>query len=279
MIGVIDVGGGLRGIYGAGVFDYCIEQGIDFDFGIGVSAGSANISSYLAGQCKRNYKYYSEYAFRKEYMGLGNLIHSGSYLNLEYIYGTLSNSDGEYPLNYKAMVASGKKFEIVTTNAQTGKPVYFSLKDMSQDDYAPIKASSCVPVIDKPYQIKGVPYYDGGISDPIPVNRAFRAGCDRAVLILTRPKDEYRVSKTDARLARLLKKKYPASAYDLAHRGEVYNKQLDLAKKYETKGKLLIIAPKDISGMKTLNKDLDAMNYLYQQGYEDAKAINTFIQE
>ena len=40
MTGIVDVGGGLRGIYGAGIFDYCMEQGIHFDYCIGVSAGS-----------------------------------------------------------------------------------------------------------------------------------------------------------------------------------------------------------------------------------------------
>jgi len=28
--GVIDVGGGLRGIYAAGIFDYCMDKGIQF---------------------------------------------------------------------------------------------------------------------------------------------------------------------------------------------------------------------------------------------------------
>ncbi len=50
--GVIDVGGGLRGVYAAGVFDYCMDQKIQFDLGIGVSAGSANVASYIAGQKK-----------------------------------------------------------------------------------------------------------------------------------------------------------------------------------------------------------------------------------
>ena len=50
LIGVIDVGGGLRGIYGAGVFDFCLDNNINFDYGIGVSAGSANIASILAKQ-------------------------------------------------------------------------------------------------------------------------------------------------------------------------------------------------------------------------------------
>ena len=48
--GIVDVGGGLRGVYAAGVFDYCLDAGIHFDVGIGVSAGSANVISYIAGQ-------------------------------------------------------------------------------------------------------------------------------------------------------------------------------------------------------------------------------------
>lgn len=47
--GIIDVGGGLRGIYGAGVLDRCMEEGVRFDCCIGVSAGSANMSSYVPG--------------------------------------------------------------------------------------------------------------------------------------------------------------------------------------------------------------------------------------
>ena len=47
-LGVIDVGGGLRGIYAVGIFDYCMDKGIAFDLGIGISAGSANLASYAA---------------------------------------------------------------------------------------------------------------------------------------------------------------------------------------------------------------------------------------
>ena len=47
-IGNFDVGGGLRGIYAAGVFDWCMENGVQFDYGIGISAGSANLASYLS---------------------------------------------------------------------------------------------------------------------------------------------------------------------------------------------------------------------------------------
>lgn len=85
--GVIDVGGGLRGIYGAGVLDRCLEEDLRFDLCIGVSAGSANMASYLAGQHGRNKPFYDEYSFRREYMSVHNLIRKHSYLDLGYVYG------------------------------------------------------------------------------------------------------------------------------------------------------------------------------------------------
>ena len=277
MTGVVDVGGGMRGVYGAGVFDFCMDHGISFDSCIGVSAGAANISSYAAGQRGRNYQFYLNYAFRKEYMGMKNYVRDRSYINLEYIYGTLSNSDGEYPLDFKAMRSCGKRIQVVATDARTGKAVYFGMEDMQQDQYGPIKASSCVPVVNRPYWISSVPYFDGGLSDPIPVNRAFRGGCDRVVLILTRPKDYYRKASNDLAFSRILHRTYPKAAKRLADRAATYNRQLDLAKSYEKRGKVLILAPKDISGMKTLKKDRKAMELMYEEGYEDAKAILDFI--
>ena len=46
-LGVVDVGGGLRGIYAVGVLDYCMDHQIHFDLGIGVSAESANLACQL----------------------------------------------------------------------------------------------------------------------------------------------------------------------------------------------------------------------------------------
>ena len=79
MIGLVDVGGGERGAYGAGILDYCLEKQITFDYFAGVSAGAANIVSFLARQKGRNYRFYTEYSFRGRYMGLPAFLHSGSY--------------------------------------------------------------------------------------------------------------------------------------------------------------------------------------------------------
>ncbi|MBQ8306429.1 MAG: patatin family protein [Blautia sp.] len=277
MIGIIDVGGGLRGIYGAGVLDYCMDNGISFDYCAGVSAGAANLCSYLAGQRGRNYHFYTEYAFRKEYMSLKSFLKSGSYINLEYVYGTLSNRDGENPLDYEAMKNCGKIFKIVATNARTGRPKYFNLKDLKQDDYGPVKASSCVPIVNRPYVIGGVPYFDGGLTDPIPVRKALKDGCEKVVVVLTRPVDFYRNPKKDVRMARLLLKSYPNSARALARRSAYYNRSLELCKEYQRDGKVLIVAPADIGGMSTLTRNQEAIEMMYREGLKDARAIESFL--
>ena len=277
MTGIVDVGGGLRGIYGAGVFDYCLDNGITFEYCIGVSAGSANIASYLAGQKGRNYKYYMEYSFRKEYMGLHNMLHTGSYLNLDYIYGELSEKNGENPLDFEKLAKSESIMKVVALNAVTGETIYFDKSNMSQDNYDILKASSCIPVVCEPYIVGGIPCYDGGLADPVPLKRAFSDSCGKAVVVLTKPRGFVREQKHDVRMARLLKRKYPKAAENLMLRYKKYNDGVALAKGYEKQGKVLIIAPDNCCGMKTLTKDKNHLDEMYKKGYKDAAAIKAFL--
>ena len=275
--GVVDVGGGLRGVYAAGVFDYCLDQNIRFDLGIGVSAGSANVASYIAGQKKRNYSFYTEYPFRKEYMSLRNFLRKRSYLDLDYIYGTLSNSDGENPLDYRRIMDSPTAYLAVATNAETGKAVYFDKRDLHPDNFSVLKASSAIPFVCHPYAANGTLYYDGALGDPVPIEKAFALGCDKVVLILTKPRDLIRVSGTDEKFARMIQRKYPLSADRLRHRAEQYNLDVAKAKEYEAQGRVLIVAPDDTCGVNTLTKDREALKRFYEKGYQDGQAILDFL--
>ena len=270
-LGFIDVGGGTRGIYGAGVFDRFLEEGFTCDYFIGVSAGAANGAAFLAKQVYRNYRFYNDYAFRKDYMSLRNFIKDGSYIDLEYIYSDLSNSDGEDPLDYKTLMSNHSEFEIVATRADTGKACYFTKDDLSKDDYSPIKASCCVPVMNKPYEIDNVGYFDGGISDPIPYKKAFEKGCDKLVVILTRPKNDFRDPKDDLKVYRLFKKSYPKAAEVFKHRAQIYNQSLREILKLEKEGKVFVIAPESIGKLKTLTQDHDQLDELYFMGKIDAE--------
>ena len=208
MTGIIDIGGGLRGAFGTGVFDRCIEEKISFDYLLGVSAGAANIASFLGGHIGRNLLFYTEYSLRPEYMSFGNLIHNGSYLDLGYVYGVLSNSDGENPLNYEKMKAFDGTFITVATDALTGKAIYFTKDAYRPDDYTVLMASCCLPVACRPVIMDGKACFDGGVADPVPVRKALYDGCDKIILILTRPVNEVRVAGVDKKAAAILRRKY-----------------------------------------------------------------------
>ena len=273
---VVDVGGGLRGIYASGVLDRCLEDNVRFSAGIGVSAGSANIASYMAGQKGRNYQFYAEYSLRKEYMSARNFIRKKSYIDMDYLYGSLSNSDGENPLGYEAIAANPMKLTVVATDARTGKPKYFDKSDMQQDNYDILKASCSIPFVCHPYVIDGVPYYDGAISDPVPVEKAFSMGSDRVVLILTRPREFRRTADRDRKIASLIRRKYPAAAAGMEQRAEKNNEGIRLAEEYEKEGRLLVIAPDDTCGMDTLTRDKGAMRRFYEKGLRDGGKIAEF---
>ena len=253
--GVIDVGGGPRGIYAAGVLDYCMEQGIRFDLGIGISAGSANLVSFVASQRGRiltsakiflflpvtcrvsgrhatgrkenltareyNYQFFTEYAFRKQYMGFRNFFFKRSFVEMDYVYGTLSYADEENALDYPALRDNPMELWVVATDAVTGGAKYFHKGDLRQDDYDILKASSSIPFVCRPYAVQGTPYFDGALGDPVPVQKAFELRCDRVVLILMKPESEIRHSGKDKKIAALIRKKYPCGGRKSVSQGRV----------------------------------------------------------
>ena len=243
----------------------------------GVSAGSANALSYLAGQRGRNYTFYTEYAFRKEYMGARNLLTNRSYVNLDYVYSTLSNSTGENPLDYPALEENPGELLVVATNALTGSPKYFDKSDIRQDCYDICKASSAIPFVCNPYEVNWMPYYDGALSDPVPVQKAFDAGCDKVVVVLTRPADVLREPGKDLFFADRIQHRYPFAANKLRTRAQRYNEGVALAREYAARGRALIVAPDDTCGIDTLTREKDALIRFYHKGYEDAKAIEGFV--
>ncbi len=277
MTGIIDVGGGLRGIYGAGVFDRCLDDSVYFDCCIGVSAGSANTASFLAKQRGRNYLFYHDYAFRKEYMSFHNFIKTGSYIGLDYVYGTLTNTGGENPINYENIKNYGGIYNVVSTDTETAEAVYFTKDDISLDNYRVFNASSCIPVVCRPVEINGRKYYDGGVADPVPIERALSLGCDKIVLILTRPVNEKKKPGADGKAAAVLKHLNPKIAKKLRIRTEIYNEAVERAKALRKDGKCLIIAPDDCCGITTLSKNADSLDRLYKKGYNDGSRIKDFV--
>ena len=273
MLGIVDVGGGMRCIYSAGVYDCFFDRKVEVGYCLGVSAGSANLISFVCGQRGRNLEFYSNYALRKEYMSVSNLLKTGSYIGLDYIFSTLCNTDGEYPLDFEHFRKSGILYRAAATRASDGKSVFFENPDVKENCYDILKASCALPVACKPYPIDGELYFDGGIAEPIPIQKAFDDGCDKVILVLTKPRAEYTKPIGKTKLVHTVLRQYPAVAglMDSLHIRSA--KILEEAKTLEKEGRIIILEPSDCYGMKTLTRDKITIYKMYRQGYEDARRL------
>ncbi len=275
MIGFVDVGGGMRGIYTSGVYDYLMDNGIEPEYCIGVSAGSANLITFIAKQKGRTYRFYHDYSFEKEYMSINSFLKNKSYIDLNYIYSVISNSSGKDPLDFEKIELSNCLFKAVATDASTGKPHYFDKSDFKADDYSVLKASCAIPIVCKPIKLNGSLYFDGGISDPIPYKKAFDDGCEKVVVCLTRPVKT--VKKQTNSAVRLFLRKYPETLKSIIAMNGKYNQLITELKTLEKQGKALIIAPDNIHRINTLTRNRDKLKQLYNMGYNDAEKIEKFI--
>lgn len=275
--GLVDAGGGMRGVFSSGIYDRLLDEGFMADYCLGVSAGAANLITYMAGQRGRTFEFYKSYPQRKEYMSLDNFIKTGSFIGLDYIYSTLSNHDGESPLDFSAVMQSPSEFFATTTRACDGKGVFFSKSDMLQDKYDILKASCCLPGVCTPIALDNELYFDGGIAEPMPYEKAFRDGCDRVVLILTKPRQEYCEPLFATKVLSMRVRKFPY-VYDLMKTLHIRCTELiKRAEEYEKEGRLLIIEPTECFGMNTLTTDPEPIGKLYDLGYKTAEKILEFI--
>lgn len=279
MLGIIDIGGGLRGVYTSGIYDYLLDNGIDIEYCLGVSSGSANLVTYVAGQKGRTKRFFTEYTFEKKYLGAGSYIKHGMLINLDYIYSEITNSTGKDPLDYDAIMNSDKQFHCVTTVAATAQPRYFTKADMAQDDYTLLKACCAMPVAcRKPIRFKDESFFDGGVSDPIPFKKAFADGCDKLIICITLPID-YRKTPMPEFLVKLLLAGYPKVRDNILTMHNMYNNGIEAIRELERQGKAIVIYPRECFGVSTISGEKENMEKLYQLGYEDGKRIEAFVNE
>lgn len=267
MTGLIDVGGGMRGTYGAGVLDCFLDYGIEFDYCIGVSAGSGNLASFLAKQRERGLRFYTVHAADKRFMGLQSFFATKSFFGLDFIYETLTNEID--PIDYDTLLASKSKLNVVATKANDGRPHYFTNKDFQRNNSEVLKASCAIPIVCSPVEIKGQLYFDGGVSDPIPVKKALDDGCDKLVVILTKPIDFVMGRERTSLLHPYLLKKYPAIVKALDHRRIRYRRAIRLLRKLEKEGRAVIIAPSQNYKISTGTNDPKILRGFYNLGYDD----------
>ncbi len=261
-------GGGMRGVYTAGVLDFFLEKNISFSSCYGVSAGVCTLSSFLAGQKKRAFNVMTNYLDDKRYMGIYSLLTTGDLFNAATSYTLvpeyLDPVDYETFSNYK-----GKAFAVMT-NMITGEAEYYQLKDLRKDLIA-VRASSSLPLVSRPVYINHIPYLDGGISDGIPITRSIEDGNQKNVVIMTKDKDYIRKPTGMLGLYKCRYALYPNITRQMETRHTRYNMTLEDLKNYQDSGQAFIIRPSKKLKISRTEKNADKLKELYQLGWQDAE--------
>ena len=277
--GLVLEGGALRTIFSCGVLDAFLDAQLPLpDYFVGVSAGAAYGTSYLARQNRRNLKLITSYAGDKRYMGVGNLLNpkNRSYFGLKFAYDTIPNE--LVPFDYEAFQAYEGMAEAVVTNVATGEAEYHLIPRNERYNKT-ILASCSIPLMFPTVELEGGEYLDGGCADAIPWKHALEMGCDRVVVILTRERDYRKEPDGSMRAIARTFKKNPAFVEAMTTRAQRYNENREELFQAEREGKVLVIAPEDTLGCSRTERDTEILRALWQQGYFAGRKLLPQIQE
>ncbi len=269
-VGLVLEGGGLRGIYTAGVLDAFLELGLEFPYLVGVSAGACNAVSYVSKQQGRAGRVILQNVMDPRYLGWGNLLRRGSIFGMEFIFDEIPRRID--PFDYQTFEESPVEFEAGATSMLTGRTRFFPKDRLVEDRHAVLRASSSMPLVAKPVMIDGEPYLDGAVGDSIPVGRALERGCDRAVVVLTQPRGFVKKPMSAHALRSLRYRAYPEFVRATDNRHVMYNETLRRIEQLEREGRALVIAPSHPCTFSGFEKDLDKLKVMYQEGIDAARA-------
>ena len=266
--GLILEGGGMRGVYTAGVLDFFMEKDLYFKDCYAVSAGACHAISYFSKQRGRSIKVNLDYLHDKRYCSVNSLIKTGDMFGVDMIYNIIPNKLVLF--DYDTYNKFDGNFYSVVTNCETGEAEYLRINDARKDIDA-VRASSSLPLWSRIVEINGKKYLDGGIWDSIPIRKSIEDGHEKNVVVLTRDKS-YRKEKSKLLPVFKIKyKKYPKFLKAVENRYRVYNETLDFIDEEKKKNKAFVIQPKYHVSIGRLEKDKEKLRALYKQGYNDAR--------
>ena len=272
-------GGGLRGAFTGGILEYLLEMEINFERVVGVSAGACLGVSYVSKQKGRNRRVNVELPSDQRYMGIRHLISNGSYFNMKFIFEEIP--DRLVPFDEETYFANPTEFEIVITSLNTGNPVYLSKKEQLDIGVGKsLVASSSIPLLSQPVDIKGEKFLDGGVADPIPIRYAL-SKYEKAVVALTRPRGYRKEENGNYAIFKFAFRKYPKFLEALLRRNFEYNKTLDFCDQMEKEGRLFVMAPLQEFMIGRTENSFEKRLGLYNHGYstisQEIKNLSQFL--
>lgn len=267
--GLILEGGGMRGVYTGGVLEKFLEEEIFVDYIIGVSAGACNASSYVSRQTGRNHKVTIGSVHHPDYISVKNLLLKRELFGMNLIFDEIPNR--LVPFDYDSFHNATEEFVIGTTDCLTGNAVYFEKREHAKDVLSIVRASSSLPFMAKPVEFEGRLLMDGGVADPIPIRKALADGVTKPIIVLTKEKGYRKKRNSFARLMPAFYRQFPGIVKSMESWYLRYNETMEFIEELEAEGKALVIQPSRFYKMTGMERDVEKLTELYNQGYLDAE--------
>ncbi len=261
-------GGGTRGFYSSGVMEAFMDEGLMFPYIIGVSAGAANAITYISGQKLRSRQIVENYVGDKRYVSKRNLLLHRSLFNMDFIFNTVPENFVFF--DWDMFYSQDIKFLTGTMDVATGQTVWFG-KEHINPACTVTMASCSIPFVSKIVEYQGLRLLDGGVSDPIPIEKSIADGNKFHVIVLTRNEGYAKEAFGHERLMKLVGRRYPAMIDTFNVRHEIYNRQLALCEQLEREGKAIIIRPLKQLQMDRSGSNTKELLKLYDEGHEEGR--------
>lgn len=268
-IGLVLEGGGMRGLYTAGVLDVMMEHQFMPDVVCGTSAGVTFGVNLLSQQKGRVLRYNCRYAGDRRYISLYSWLTTGNMINRDFAYDLLPRELD--PFDEETFEQSKAAFYATITNMRTGQAEYVHITNTWQQMDV-IRASASLPIICQPVEWQGEKYLDGGLVDNIPLDKCIELGCDKIIIVLTRPLDYVRNDHI-AGVCRLCYPRHKALLRAIEQRNDRYNARLQQIRRLEQEGKVFVLRPSENISVGRLEKDVVRLQALHQLGVSDATRL------
>ena len=259
-------GGGLRGAYTAGALTWLIDNGIEFDASYGISTGAVHLTNYLMKHTEDLLDFSVFGITDSRIQGPKAILRCGKLVDYDFLFDHILKEEKKYDISdLKTCKSEGF---IGIYELDKGKTVYYSTRDIS---YKELEASTSLPILGTIVEENGKQMHDGGITDMIPIKKAVEDGCNRHLVITTKPGDYVR-KPAKAFVVWLMKMMYPqckniSEDYRIRHLN--YADQISLIRQLEEDKQAVYVFPSRHSKVTRLGGTSDELKELFDLGYSD----------
>lgn len=269
-VGLVLEGGGMRGAYTAGVCDWLIENGIEFDHVTGVSSGAMYGAVYLTKDRDLLARASIEIAPAKKNVGLRALLSEGQLVAYDSMYDHQIYEAGFDPIK---MLDSDSEFSLAVYDMQEYETIWIDKETVAHNGKW-IKAACSLPFYSRLVEIDGRDYTDGGVTTMIPVGRSQEVGCEKHLVVTTKSKEYVRKPFSKFTLWFLntfFYRKQKQVVKDFAKRTDIYYQERKTIDDLVEKQTAVYLYPTEETGVSRFSGTKEQFQHLFEMAHRDCE--------